>query len=370
MALLVPIAGRSKPRMALRQRSTSAASTILRDEVEQSRFAIGGQMAVYVDGRLVESVAAGMSEPYLPMTDSCIYNVWCGTKAIFHTAALHLLWSLDLGDYPLADLVSPDVSQCLPDMIGAMNAAELVSHHIGISDPHVMEIMHTMPSNRTAFVLERIAKARPEGSAGTYAPSKLLELALAHTLGADVGLLIQDWCRAHLQHSDEVRFSIDPNDLSKMAYVIKPYVLTRYSEAVYSYHDRIPSVACHDRLAAGGYTSMRALAEFYSLLINGSKLEPDFLGWLTGCDPITVRDDSIAQDMTFIAGFHTRPVGFQPPSRFFGLPGLTGASYGFVMPDVGLSAAFMVNEFFQNREDIDFFRGRMVRALVSEYVLS
>jgi hypothetical protein len=64
MALLVPIAGRSKPRMALRQRSTSAASTILRDEVEQSRFAIGGQMAVYVDGRLVESVAAGMSEPY------------------------------------------------------------------------------------------------------------------------------------------------------------------------------------------------------------------------------------------------------------------------------------------------------------------
>lgn len=345
----------------------ASATSILRDEVDNARGRIGGQLAVFVNGRLTDQTAIGYSGPSMPMTHEMLHNVWCGTKPIFHTAALHLLWRRQLTAVHLRDLLPDDVGRCLPSAVAALTPADLVSHRIGLPDPHVMMAMHVPIVDRNRLLLDSLKSAQAGNTAGTYAPSKLLELALDNVLGHPSGAFVDEWCRNHLTFASEVRFNIAPHELRDASCSIGPYALTRYRHTIYSYHDRSISVACDDRLATGGFASMRALAEFYSLLVDGSRIEPAFVAWLYEQEPNTVRDSSIGAEITCVGGLNAGLPSYRPRTRCFGLPGLTGSSYGFVMPDAGVSAAFMVNEFFQNTADIDFFRTRMVRAIEDQY---
>ncbi len=52
--------------------------------------------------------------------------------------------------------------------------------------------------------------------------------------------------------------------------------------------------------------------------------------------------------------------------ELLGHPGVSGCSYGFFAPQLGIAAAFMTNGFFSNHQDIDFFRARMVSAIVKD----
>ncbi|MCY7412513.1 MAG: beta-lactamase family protein [Salinibacterium sp.] len=346
----------------------SAPVRVLADEVQSAPGGIGGQVAVFADGALVECASVGTSAPDQPMAAETLHNVWCGTKPIFHTAALHGLWRAGRGDTALSELLPPKVRPQISEAVGQISPRDLVSHRVGICDPHVMEAMHTPIAERTDLVLRRLNQAEIGAPAGTYAPSKLLELALEETLGVDAADYVEKWCQERLDFADEIRFNIPPTELSSVAPRIGPYALTHYHQTSYSYHDRVPSVACEDRVAVGGFVTMRALAEFYSVLTSASSLDTDFRTWLLDATPVQVYDDSIGRPTHYLSGFQTEVAGRTPDVAFLGLPGLTGASFGFAFPDHRVSGAFMVNQFFQSPDDIDFFRARMVRAIEAEHI--
>lgn len=343
------------------------AESVLQDEIAHAAGRIGGQLAIFCDGDEVLRVSTGWSGPSESMSDETLHSVWCATKVIFHTAALHGLWEYGLSERSAADLLPAEIATSLPADIGRLTPSQLLSHRISLPEPHVMEVMHLPPQRRREVLLDRLRVPSKRGCAGTYAPSKLLELMVSHSLGVEPHEFVTSWCASHLAYAREVRFNLPVGGaMDAIVSKIGPYALTRYRPTTYSYHDRVQRLASEDRLAIGGFVTMRALAEFYSLLSRRSALPVQFLDWLLGQARVAVFDDSLDMKVQFLSGFNAEAPGFQPGGLFVGMSGLTGSSFGFALPGQGVAAAFMVNEMFQSRSDIDFFRLRMLNAIVAD----
>ena len=331
---------------------------ILTDETSGLGNGSGGQLAIFRTGQEPLFASAGLMTPVTKMTDSVLHNVWCATKPIVAISVLHELWQRGCAETPIAALVPKLVADSLPPSVGGLTVADLVSHAGGLVTPGLFDAMMLAPEDREASALAGLRFAQSQPTYGSYLPAKLLEF-VCRELSVNLADTIRGWARANLQYHCEIEFDLGKGQIDRVG----PYVVNRVNRMSYAYHDRSPNVCGQDRIALGGFVSMRALAEFYFRLTDEDAFESQFLSWLLSRPIISVNDPSMDMTSSYQAGLLHLVVG-KSNQVVLGHPGYSGCSFGFVAPKLGLAAAFMTNGLFVTHQDIDFFRTRMLSTII------
>jgi hypothetical protein len=350
--------------MAAGQSSVEANLTaLLADAIGEFGVGTGAQLSVFLHGDEMCTLSLGDSCPGHPMQPATIHNVWCASKPVHAVALLHRLWESDLADAHLGRLLGEAHQRLLPSFVSGVTPAELLGNAVGLAEPHVLEAMLCEPAERHVLLLRALHLATPAPAAGTYAPWKVAEWVTTDAFGVEPNQLVHEWLAEHLRYADEIRFTMSEAELAQRREQIGPYIVSEGGMSSVAYLDRRRSIACEDRLAVGGFASMRALAEFFALVAKGSSLQPAFLNWLHACPEARMFDPAIDATTGYRAGFVSRLSGLEDAVTC-SAAGLLGTSFGFASHDLGIAGAFMTNGAFADRGDIDFFRIRLTRAIL------
>lgn len=138
-----------------------AARRALQDVVDEGIFAVGGQAAVYLEGRLAVDLAVGETASGRPLKKGNLHNVYCLVKPLPYLLLAHVLERAGVGpDDSLEKAVE------LPDWCPVdLTLRRLASHEAGLMEPTAM-LWRMTPRGRRQALLERAAVGRSIGSGG------------------------------------------------------------------------------------------------------------------------------------------------------------------------------------------------------------
>lgn len=344
------------------------AAAVMQSELAEAAAGVGGQLAISQHGE-VRHMAFGLSSPDVLMRDDTLHSVWCAAKPIHIISVVHRLFRVGAANAPLRDLISRARADRLPSDLLDLSLDRVVSHEIDLSRPEQFQAMMISPDARSESIYQSLSKPpNSQGRAGGYVPYKVVEWVAEDQFGCSPEEGLRAWLGTHLRWSDEILTSIENDEMASIYGRIGPYVVSENGSQSFAYHDRNPRVAQDDRLVAGGYASMRALAEFYGLLRFGGPLGDDFVEWILSRESFGSYDSSLRCDVTYRCGLINDLPGVAPlTSELLVAAGFSGCSVGFVMPELFLAGAFMTNGLFSSPTDIDFFRSRMLNALLRPF---
>jgi CubicO group peptidase (beta-lactamase class C family) len=343
---------------------------MLERDIADGSFGRGAQLSVCTpEGTL--DVAVGESRPGEAMRVDTVHNVWCGTKPMLAVAVVD---AFERRRLPLdAPLSSID-----PDLYGGIDAdaASILRHDAGLRSPDGITAQFlTVPERRRA-VLDAAAHATPAPVYSEYAGWRLLADVLTRLTGEPSDAVVRRWCAAS-PLAPEVLFDLAGPALERAQDRIGPYYTGVPGALVASYHDRAPAVALGDRVALGGYVSMRALLAFYRTVhavVTGAARRgfpsPAALRAALADRRVTVFDDSLQRAVAFAGGFMVDLAahGYGPhaPPSAVGHSGLMGNSCALVDLARGVGLALFFNGLNGGPADAEFLRARYVTAVFGD----
>ncbi|CAN5594358.1 hypothetical protein BH20ACT2_BH20ACT2_03080 [soil metagenome] len=245
----------------------TAATNLLEEGINQelATDGIGGQLYVDVGGKVLVDVAVGSRAPPRAMVRETVHNVWCATKPVGAMAAGLLV------DDGLIDPSSPLGSQVSTDSDLAgikANLLELCNHRAGLAHPRAVEAQLAAEADRAAAVLTAVHRAPQEPAYSEYAGWAVLGRLLEEFDGIRGSEVVAKRTIEPLGLSDEMWFDLTFDELAARQDRIGCYVAGLPLTARPLLHDRTPEIACSERVAMGGFASMRALARFHRAVLD------------------------------------------------------------------------------------------------------
>jgi CubicO group peptidase (beta-lactamase class C family) len=312
-----------------------------------------------------------------------LHNVWCGTKPMLAVAVVAAYEQRGLAlDAPLAAIDA--------EVYGGitLDAASVLRHDAGLRAPDGITAQFLNAPQRRRAVLDAAANATRAPVYSEYAGWRLLADVLTRLTGEPASAVVRRWCAdgdapdgnpvdeipADEILADEVLFDLSGPALERAQRHIGPYYTGTPGALVPSYHDRAPAVALCDRVALGGYVSMRALLAFYRAVhaVVGGRVRPGFPSPAALRAALATRrapayDDGLRWSGGFAAGFmvdlDAHGYGPDAPPSAIGHSGLMGNSCALFDLDTGVGLSLFFNGLNGGPSDAEFLRARYVGAV-------
>lgn len=336
-------------------------------ELTTYRSTYGAQVVVMARGECLVSIAAGHDGTGRRLTEPTLFRVYCTVKPYLATLIARLV------DDRVLDLDEPLESSlgALPVLAGGVTLRHLLTHTAGLPRPMAFE-MELLPPERRRPAIESMTRhpgfrLGVDAAYSEYASWHLAGWAVEHATGEPLGRTLRAWLDALGLHETWIGM---PDD-----------VRAALRERIGLNHDfrgarafpmglEIGRRWCTETNPAhGGYTTMRDLARFYSLLLeqldgDTHRALPSAVTLATFCsaarpavhDP--VLDRTCRFGLGFMAPLGDHAFGDTLGPTAFGHSGYAGSSFGLADPGRGLVVAATFNgiidhpQAFQRRVDL------------------
>lgn len=325
------------------------------------------QVAVGLPGRAIACRSWGTARPGIPASNDHLINTWCATKPVVALAALAAFEAHGLD--PEGALCAPFADHPLLRHADYSLLAVLAHEAPG----NQLDGLHAMllpPGARRRACIEAISAA-PAAGYSEFLGWLLLGEVLAECAGTAPEAAVEAWLdEIGLGRSIRFPTAADPADEDDLAFHRVPYAGAHW----WMGHDRLPSVQCSDRIAAGGYSSAAGLARFAVLVREalagapppGFPSSPLLATALnhrrTPRWEATLRRD-VAMSGGFMLDLHRH--GYDPVGRdLIGHSGLLGTSGMVLDRGSGLVAAFAWGDLDFDQDAMDARRRRVLEAIV------
>ena len=344
-------------------------ATVSRVDQELSRYqsAYGAQVVVRRGGERVLCLAEGHDGTGRALTAGSIFRVYCTLKPCIAVLLARLCDDglLDL-DEPLERLLGR-----LPVLDGAVSLRHLLTHTAGLGRPMAFE-MEVIPPHERRAVVEGMRRANDfrlgvDAAYSEYAAWQLAGWAIARVTGEPLRTTLRDWMDALGLH--ETWIGMTEREFRTERGRIGMNHDHRGSRPLPMGLEPGRRWCTEVNPAHGGYTTIRDLARFYSLLL--AQLEgaehshlPCAATLAQFCAPARppvydrVLDRVCPFGLGFMVSLTDHAFGDVPSSAAFGHSGYAGASFGLADPvlDLVVAATFNGivdhNQAFQRRTDL------------------
>lgn len=334
----------------------------------------GIQLSIRADGLDVD-VALGEVASRTPMRVEHRFSLWCLSKPVvaLRSAALHESGVLDL-DAPLV--------AALPDLPvdELLTVRDLLGHDAGLGAPTSVEAyLSTTDKRDELFDASLRAAGRGVPAYSEYSGWRLLGMLLERVTGRPVPEDVSAAAASLGPEGDEFFFELAADELVRLRPDIGMYVVDYPSRMWPLLHDRALSAVQGDRVALGGYASMRFLATLLHRVLDaaagragGGPLVPsgpvvrDLLDRRRG----VAREPALGRDVDFAGGFWVNTgggaFGRDLSEAAFGAYGWLGTSWAVAEPAAGLATAALLNAFPSRPGGVDAVRAELLRAVIED----